>query len=278
VLNLEPEAGYYSDFGKLCHLAKALEQTFVYDGIYSNYRRRVHGRPATYVSQHRFLGFIQNHDQIGNRATGDRISQVVGLDRAKIAAALVLTSPFIPMLFQGEEWAATSPFLYFANHEDPEMARAVSEGRKHEFEAFGWKPESIPDPESRDTFVRSTLNWNEVSQREHAEMLAWHRDLIRLRRTAACLNNGEPGHTRVTYDQKEKWLRMDRGSISVICNLSRSERSFPLSTPTQVLLASCSAVHVNEGAVTLPSDTVAILRVNRTTVGDAGDKPHFGSD
>jgi len=112
--------------------------------------RRVHGRPATNVSRHRFIAFIQNHDQIGNRATGDRIGEVVGRSRAKIAAALVLTSPFIPMLFQGEEWAATSPFQYFANHEDPEMARAVSEGRKHEFEAFGWKPESIPDPENRE--------------------------------------------------------------------------------------------------------------------------------
>jgi maltooligosyltrehalose trehalohydrolase len=277
VLNREPEAGYYSDFGTLAHLAKAIEQIFVYDGIYSNYRRRVHGRPAINVSKHRFIAFIQNHDQIGNRATGDRIGQVVGLDRAKIAAALVLTSPFIPMLFQGEEWAATSPFQYFANHEDPEMARAVSEGRRREFEAFGWPPESIPDPESRDTFVRSKLNWNEVSQDEHAEMLAWHRNLIRVRRATACLNNGEPGHTHVSYSQQEQWLRMDRGSISVICNLSQSERSFPLSAPTQLLLASCSAVHVDEGAVTLPSDSVAILRANRT-VGDAGDNPHFGSD
>jgi len=107
------------------------------------------------------------------------------------------------MLFQGEEWAATSPFQYFANHEDPEMARAVSEGRKHEFEAFGWKPESIPDPENRETFVRSKLNWSEVSQGEHAEMLAWHRNLIRVRRATACLNDGEPGRTRVTYNQQE---------------------------------------------------------------------------
>ena len=278
VLNREPEAGYYSDFGKLCHLAKALEQTFVYDGIYSNYRHRVHGRPATHVSQHRFLGFIQNHDQIGNRATGERISQVVGLDRAKIAAALVLTSPFVPMLFQGEEWAATSPFLYFANHEDPAMARAVSEGRKHEFEAFGWKPESIPDPESRDTFVRSTLNWNEVSQREHADMLAWHRDLIRLRRTTPCLNNGEPGHTRVTYNQQEQWLRMDRGSITVICNLSQSDRTIPLPAPSRLFLASKSEVQMNEAAAILPSDTVAIVRTNRTSADDAGENPHPGSD
>jgi maltooligosyltrehalose trehalohydrolase len=271
VLNREPEAGYYSDFGTLCHLAKALQQTFVYDGIYSNYRRRVHGRPASNLSQHRFLGYIQNHDQVGNRATGDRISDVVGLDRARIAAAIVLTSPFVPMLFQGEEWAATSPFQYFANHDDPEMARAVSEGRRHEFEAFGWKPEAIPDPESRETFNSSKLHWNELSQRDHAEMLAWHRDLIRLRRSMACLNNGEPGHTRVTYNLQEQWFRMDRGEIAVICNLSQAERSFALSASSQLLLASRSSVQVNEGALKLPSDTVAILTTNPTALKDSNE-------
>ena len=98
--------GYYADFGSLAQLAKAIEQTFVYDGIYSRYRRRIHGRPPAGLSQHRFLGYIQNHDQVGNRAMGDRISHIAGMERAKIAAALVLTSPFVPMLFQGEEWAA----------------------------------------------------------------------------------------------------------------------------------------------------------------------------
>jgi maltooligosyltrehalose trehalohydrolase len=278
VLNREPEAGYYSDFGTLAHLAKAIEQTFVYDGIYSNYRCRVHGRLAINVSKHRFVAFIQNHDQIGNRATGDRIREVVGMARSKIAAALVLTSPFIPMLFQGEEWAATSPFQYFANHEDPEMARAVSEGRKHEFKAFGWKPESIPDPEKRETFVRSKLNWNELSQGEHAEMLAWHRNLIRVRQASGCLNNGEPGHTRVTYNQQEQWLRMDRGSIAVICNLGQSERALSLPSPSQLLLASSNAVQLNEAALILPSDTVAIVRTNRNRVDDAGENPHSDSD
>jgi len=158
------------------------------------------------------------------------------------------------------------------------MARAVSEGRKHEFEAFGWKPESIPDPENRETFVRSKLNWSEVSQGEHAEMLAWHRNLIRVRRATACLNDGEPGRTRVTYNQQEQWLRMDRGSIAVICNLSQSERALPLSAPSQLILASNSAVTVNEAAVILPSDTVAILRTKRTSLDDAAENPHSGSD
>ena len=165
VLNANERQGYYADFGTLEQLAKALERTFVYDGIYSRYRRRVHGRPTYALSQHRFLGYIQTHDQVGNRAIGDRISHIAGLERAKIAAALYLLSPFVPMLFQGEEWAASTPFLYFANHDDPELARAVSEGRKKEFAAFGWDPASIPDPESQATFEASKLNWNEANGR-----------------------------------------------------------------------------------------------------------------
>jgi maltooligosyltrehalose trehalohydrolase len=107
------------------------------------------GVPAGHVPQHRFLGYIQNHDQVGNRALGDRLREIAGFDRAKVAAAVVLLSPFIPMIFQGEEWAASSPFQYFADHDDAEMARLVAEGRRKEFAAFGWPPESIPDPASR---------------------------------------------------------------------------------------------------------------------------------
>ena len=165
VLNPGPAKGYYADFGQLKQLAKALENNFVYDGIYSQFRRRVHGRETGGLSQHRFVGFIQNHDQVGNRAVGDRLAEIVGLDRAKIAAALVLLGPFLPMLFQGEEWASSSPFQYFADHEDPEMARQVSEGRRKEFAAFGWDPDAIPDPEDRRTFQRSKLNWEEVHHR-----------------------------------------------------------------------------------------------------------------
>ncbi len=184
LLSLCPgEKPYYSDFGTIA-LAKALTQTFVYDGDYSRFRDRIHGRPAGALSQHRFLGYIQNHDQVGNRATGDRIVQISGVNRAKIAAAIVLLSPFIPLIFQGEEWGASTPFQYFADHKDPALARAVTEGRKKEFSAFGWDPASIPDPEIATTFERSKLAWKELAEPKHAEMLAWYRHLIRLRRTA----------------------------------------------------------------------------------------------
>lgn len=256
----EPAVGYYGDFGLLSQLAKSLEQTFVYDGVYSPYRRRIHGRPVAGLSQHRFLGYIQNHDQVGNRANGDRIAQTIGLRRAKIAAALVLTSPFIPMLFQGEEWAASAPFQYFANHEDREMARAVSEGRKSEFAAFGWNPDLIPDPESRETYERSKLDWREVTEPEHADVRAWYRDLIRLRRTSPCLNDGRPASTRVSYDEDEHWLRVERGSITVLCNLGESVCSFPFAAPGQVLLASDRNASVEGSKLILPSDSVAIVR------------------
>ena len=255
VLSREQEMGYYADFGSLACLAKSLEQTFVYDGIYSRYRRRIHGRSAGTLSQHKFLGYIQNHDQIGNRAVGDRIVQATGIERAKIAAAIVFVSPFIPMIFQGEEWAASSPFQYFADHDDPELARAVSQGRRKEFAAFGWKPDLLPDPEKPETFQRSKLNWNEASQHEHADMLAWYRDLIYLRRGMPDLNDGEPGHTRVSFAEKAKWLRIDRASITLICNLGESDYLVSLPERSETVLASCGG-----DTAKLPPDSVAIFR------------------
>ena len=252
--------GYYEDFGSLAQLAKALEQTFVYDGIYSKHRKRIHGKIPAGLSQHRFLGYIQDHDQVGNRAVGDRLSHIAGIGRAKAAAAFVMTSPFVPMLFQGEEWAASTPFQYFADHTDPELARAVTEGRTHEFAAFGWDPASIPDPESPATFENSKLKWHELEQPDHAEMLAWYRSLIRLRRTTPQLNEGSPGKTRVVFDEQAKWLRMDRGNIAVICNLGE-QRVFPIQRDARVLLASPATGGTVEDSITLPPDSVVILEL-----------------
>jgi len=215
--------GYYSDFGSLERLAKALTKVFVYDGIYSRYRRKSHGRPVSGLSTHRFVGFIQNHDQVGNRATGDRLEHVIGLDRAKLALGLVMTAPFVPLMFQGEEFAASSPFQYFAHHDDPAMARAVSEGRVREFAAFGWKADEIPDPESRETFERSKLNWDEVNDGSHAAMLTWCRRLIAFRRGSSSLNDGEAGQTSVRFDEQGRWLVMDRGRVRVFCNFGDAQ-------------------------------------------------------
>ncbi|MGA2047387.1 MAG: malto-oligosyltrehalose trehalohydrolase [Terracidiphilus sp.] len=259
VLSREPVTGYYTDFGKLGQLAKALEYTFVYDGLYSKFRDRMHGRKAINISQHRFLGYIQNHDQVGNRAFGDRLTVDAGFARAKIAAAVVLMSPFIPLLFQGEEWAASTPFQYFADHEDKELARLVSEGRKQEFAAFGWNPESVPDPESRETFIRSKLNWSELHEREHQEMLDWYRELIRLRRSLFSLSDGQPEHTRISYSEQKNWFSMERCDISVCVNLGPEEHRFQMPEDAQIILGSGEAMNGPNGVVSLSPDTVVII-------------------
>jgi maltooligosyltrehalose trehalohydrolase len=253
------EKGYYVDFGSVAKLAKALTKTFVQDGTYSKYRGRNHGRPVDDLSPHQFLGYIQNHDQVGNRAIGDMVEQIVGMDRAKVAAGIVLTAPFIPMIFQGEEYAASTPFLYFADHEDPEMARLVKEGRRGEFAAFGWNPADIPDPEGVETFKRSKLKWDEVHQGRHEEMSQWYRRLIALRRGSASLNDGEPGQTKVSFDEEKRWLVMVRGAVTVMGNLGTE--LVELSNPggLSLLLASRADVEVAGRKVLLPPDTLAVL-------------------
>jgi maltooligosyltrehalose trehalohydrolase len=254
------EKGYYADFGTMTKLAKALTKTFVQDGTtYSLYRGRSHGRPVDDLSPQQFLGFIQNHDQVGNRAIGDRVVEVVGMDRTKVAAGLVLTSPFVPMLFQGEEFAASTPFQYFADHEDPEMAKAVKDGRRGEFAAFGWNPVDIPDPESAETFIRSKLRWDEVHEGRHEEMFQWYRRLIALRRGSTSLNNGEPGQTRVTFDEEKKWLVMVRGAVTVLCNLGDERMEFENPKHWPLVMVSRPDVKATRKAVRLPPDTLAIL-------------------
>jgi maltooligosyltrehalose trehalohydrolase len=260
------EKGYYADFGTMAKLAKALTKTFVQDGtMYSLYRGRSHGRPVEGLSPHQFVAFIQNHDQVGNRAIGDRIVEVVGMDRAKVAAGLLLTSPFIPMIFQGEEFAASTPFQYFADHEDPQMARSVKDGRRGEFEAFGWNPADIPDPESPETFEKSKLRWDEVHEGRHEEMLQWYRGLIALRRGSASLNNGEPGQTKVTFDEGKKWLVMERGAVTVVCNLGDERMEFENPARLPLVMASRSDVKATKNAVRLPPDTLAILSTEQAS-------------
>ncbi len=260
VLYKSPEGmGYYDDFGTMEDLAKSLKEVFVYDGIYSSYRKRTHGRPAVRLSAHHFLGFIQNHDQVGNRATGDRIEHIIGMPRSKVAAAVVLLAPFLPMIFQGEEYAADTPFQYFAHHEDPAMAKSVSEGRKKDFAVFGWNPEEVPDPEKRETFERSKLNWNEITEGRHAEMLDWTRKLIHLRRSSPSLNDGDLSHIKVRFDEEKRWLSMKRGAVRLICNLGTEVHRSPNPERLALVLRSAEDVTLTETEVVLPPDTVAIL-------------------
>ena len=183
------------------------------------------------------------------------------MGRLKIAAALVLTAPFIPLLFQGEEWAASSPFLYFTNHEDAELGRLVTEGRRREFAAFTSHSDDVPDPQALDTFERSKLVWDECSRKPHAEMLDWHRQLIRLRHESAALSDGRLERVATTFDEQAKWLVMARGPITVACNLSERRQRMPLRTgkDARILLASEKEIQLLGDGVELPPDSVAII-------------------
>jgi maltooligosyltrehalose trehalohydrolase len=260
--NAESEIGYYADFGSMEDLVKALTKVFVYDGQYSVFRGHSHGRPVEGLPAQRFVCFAQNHDQVGNRARGERLEQLAGMDAAKVALGLVLTAPFVPLLFMGEEFAASSPFLYFANHDEPEMAKLVFEGRKREFAAFGFDAEEIPNPEDRSTFVDSRLKWSEVHECKHAEMLTWTRELIHLRRTTLALNDGDLGHLKVQFEHEKRWLILERGSIRVLVNLGDPAASFDV-RPQERLRLSSRTLELRDAKLELPAMTLAVLESER---------------
>ncbi len=255
-------SGYYADFGEYADLGKALTQAFVYDGEYSEFRERVHGRPVQNLPGWHFCGYSQNHDQVGNRAKGERLVHLTDVPRAKIAAAVTILSPFLPMLFQGEEWAASTPFQYFTDHEDRELAGLVSEGRKKEFAAFGWEPDEIPDPQHTSTFEASKLKWEEVNEPAHADMLVWYRKLIALRKSKRELTDGVLEQVDVDFDEDDRWFSMQRGGIVVVFTLDEEGYSAGLDEGVTLLLASDAAIRIEDGYLTLPGVGVAVLAVN----------------
>ena len=254
--------GYYGDFGTLADLAKALRNAYVYDGRYSAHRRRHHGRPPVGLDGHHFLGYAQTHDQVGNRARGERLSQLVSLGRLKIAAALVLTSPFVPMLFQGEEWGASTPFQYFTDHPEPDLAKAVREGRRREFVAFGWKPEEVPDPQAPRTFLGSRLNWEELSREPHGGLLDWHRRLIKLRQREPALSDGRLEAVLTRFDESARWLAIERGPLTIITFLSDRLQRVPIRAGRHVILmASDDSIQMDRSSIVMPPESVAVLKL-----------------
>ncbi len=253
--------GYYADFGSVAQLAKALRQAFVYDGSYSPHRRRRHGRTPVGIPSTRFLGYLQNHDQVGNRAKGERSSMLMSDGLLKAAAALVVLGPSVPMLFQGEEWGASTPFLYFTDHDDPDLGKAVTEGRRREFASFGWDPADVPDPQDPETFRRSKLDWDEPAQPRHADLLDWHRRLIALRRSTQELVGAEGGDVHVDADEEGRWLVLTRGPFSVACNLG-GERAAIRLPPGDVVLSSVDDPAVADGRAVLPPESVLVVRAS----------------
>jgi len=199
--------GYYQDFGELEHIAKALREGFVYSGQFSRFRGRRHGSSTADLPPGHFVVFSQNHDQVGNRMQGDRLAASLPLEKLKLAAAMVVLSPSIPLLFMGEEYGEQAPFQYFVSHSDPGLIEAVREGRKREFSSFGWKGE-VPDPEDAATFLRSRIDVGQRKDGTHRELFAFYRELIRLRKELPALRAVSREETDVRSFEREKAVAM----------------------------------------------------------------------
>jgi maltooligosyltrehalose trehalohydrolase len=206
--------GYYADFAGPASLVKVFERGYFHDGTYSSFRERHHGRPLDAdIPFTRLVAFSQDHDQIGNRAAGDRITATLGDGSLAVAAALTLLGPFTPMLFMGEEWGATTPWQFFTSHPEKDLGEATAKGRIEEFAKMGWDPAQVPDPQDPATFERSHLDWSEPGKPEHARLLAFYRELIALRRTIPA---GTPA-TEVAADGDQFVFR--RGELRIRVSL-----------------------------------------------------------
>ena len=251
--------GYYGDFGSLETLSDVLTGGFFHAGTWSSFRNRHHGRPVDpRVPGHRFVAYLQNHDQIGNRATGDRISASLSPSLLRVGATLLLTAPFTPMLFMGEEWAASTPWQFFTSHPEPELASAVRTGRRREFASHGWPEGDVPDPQDPETFVRSRLDWAELDKPEHASMLSFYQRLIALRRSLPDLS--DPRMNAVSVQHGDQFLVMRRGDTLVVANLAGRGQGVSLpGVARRVLLATGEGVTVMRDRIELPAETAAIV-------------------
>lgn len=229
--------GYYEDFGGLEHLAKAYREGFIYSGQYSGYRRRRHGSSSRDILPCRFVAFAQNHDQIGNRLLGERLSRLTSFEGQKLAAAAVILSPFTPLLFMGEEYGETAPFLYFVSHDDPDLIEAVRRGRAQEFAAFGWQQEP-PDPQDPETFQRSRPNPVLQQRGRHQVLRRFYQLLFRLRREMIEKVDLGGSYPLVTVHHRQAALSLlygnDEQHYGVILNFSDKPQSLPAPTPAGV--------------------------------------------
>jgi len=267
--------GYYADFaghcrampdgGPLAVLAKTLTRCFLHDGTWSSFRGSDWGVPVDRerADGHRFLAYLQTHDQVGNRAVGDRIGALVDAGLQAAGAALYLTSAYTPMVFMGEEWGASTPFQFFTDFDDPQLAAAVTNGRRAEFASHGWASQDVPDPQDEATYRRSQLDWAEPHEGEHARLLQWYRELVALRRDEPALGDGRLDLVAVEFDEDARWLVMRRGPVRTVVNLSSSRWSVPLDAePVEVLLAwEPAQTRTQPRGIHLPPGTAAVVRV-----------------
>jgi maltooligosyltrehalose trehalohydrolase len=252
--------GYYADFGSLAVLAKTFTRAFMHDGTYSTFRGRPHGKPVDrqQTPGYRFVVFLQDHDQVGNRAVGDRLPEITDPGRLRVGATLLLTSPFTPMLWMGEEWAATTRWPFFTSHPEPELAKATGEGRIAEFAEHGWDVSEMIDPQDPAAFREAKLNWDEPSTAEHAGILQLYRDLIRLRREHADLADPRLDQVNIDFDEDARWLVVHRGQFLVVANLGDADRPVPLRA-TRIVLSTDARARLDKDQIVLPRNTAAIL-------------------
>ena len=268
--------GYYGDFEPLSALAKVVERGFFHDGTFSSFRGADHGKPVDVerMPAWRLVVCNQNHDQVGNRARGDRLAESLDDDQLAAAALLTLAGPFTPMLFQGEEWAASTPFAFFTSHPEADLGHAVSEGRKREFEKMAWDTETILDPQDPATFTASTLDWSEVHEGRHAAVLEAYRSLAALRRSLPELTDPDLTRTSCAYDEEARWFLMRRGGsggptpargVVVAVNFSDVEVTVPLGADPSgrtwtALWQSPAGVTVQGDRLVLPPHASCLLR------------------
>lgn len=220
--------GYYMDFGKIKHLVKSFREGFVYSGEYSIFRERKHGNSSKDIPARKFVVFSQNHDHIGNRMFGERLSSSINFEGLKLAAGAVILSPYIPLLFMGEEYGDNSPFLYFVSHSDTRLIEAVRKGRKEEFEAFNWQGEP-PDPQSEETFLRSKVSWQEREEGKHGVLLNYYKYLIKIRTEIPALSNLDKNRLEVHGDERQKviyarrWNKENNNQVFLIFNFNKED-------------------------------------------------------
>lgn len=227
-------AGYYEDYGKVQHLVSSLRQGFAYTGEHSSYRHRRHGASTSGIPAFRFVVSAQNHDQVGNRMLGERLSRLVSFEGLKLAAGLLLLSPFLPLLFMGEEYGETAPFLYFTSHSEPALVEAVRRGRKEEFAAFRWLAEPA-DPQAEDTFLRSRLSHALRESGPHSTLLGLYRELLRLRRKHPALSRLSFEHLDALGYEKppvlvlRRWCQEEH--IMALFHFGKTPATLPLPLP-----------------------------------------------
>ena len=254
--------GYYADFEPLTALAKVVEKGFFHDGTLSSFREREHGAPVDTdrMPTWRLVVCSQNHDQIGNRARGDRLTEHLDDDQLACAAMLTLCGPFTPMLFMGEEWAASAPFQFFTSHPEQELGRVTAEGRITEFERMGWDPSVVPDPQDLATFERSKLDWSEPEGGRHAVLLDIYRRLAALRRELPELTDPAFGHLAATADESTRVFTLRRTGLLLAVNFGDAEAAVPATG--ELVFATPAGASVTAAGTLLPPHAGALLRLD----------------